>query len=71
MTGLEVGVLVLIAGWNLVSYWPVLTATLPAPAAEPTKIARVGPRLNPPPLALPCPGEGSWRLCPGLDLSVR
>lgn len=29
MTGLEVGVLVLIAGWNLVSYWPVLTATLP------------------------------------------
>ncbi|HSP29852.1 MAG TPA: lysylphosphatidylglycerol synthase transmembrane domain-containing protein [Ilumatobacteraceae bacterium] len=29
MTGLEAAVLVLIAGWNLVSYWPVLTATLP------------------------------------------
>jgi uncharacterized membrane protein YbhN (UPF0104 family) len=29
MTGLELGVLSLIALWNLISYWPVLTATLP------------------------------------------
>ena len=29
MTGLEAGVLVVIAGWNLVSYLPVQTATLP------------------------------------------
>jgi uncharacterized membrane protein YbhN (UPF0104 family) len=29
MTGLEASVLALIAGVNLVSYWPVLTATLP------------------------------------------
>ena len=29
MTGLEVGVLVLVAVWNLASYWPVLTAVQP------------------------------------------
>jgi uncharacterized protein (TIRG00374 family) len=29
MTGLEVGALVLIAVWNLASYWPVLTAVQP------------------------------------------